>query len=183
MRRRFIDNIFFIYFTSHIGISIFFDSQVYLPSWMYPAVFRDLLNKYCTTMKDPLLLQAPTWYEAFLLCEFFLQFPFFFVAAYAYWKGVKSCPWIRLPIVIYATHTATTLLPILYHILNYDFRSLETKKLRYAGPVTPSERYLLATVYSPYLLTPLVMLADALTSTAYKTINETPQTGLSRKTN
>jgi len=42
---------------------------------------------YSETFKDPFLLDPPAWFQSFVLCELLLQFPFFFVATYAFWKG------------------------------------------------------------------------------------------------
>ena len=42
---------------------------------------------FCKTFKDPFLLDPPPWFLSFVWCEILLQFPFFFVASYAFWKG------------------------------------------------------------------------------------------------
>ena len=34
-------------------------------------------------MADP-----PIWFKSFCVCELVVQFPFFFVGAYAFWKGI-----------------------------------------------------------------------------------------------
>lgn len=73
-----------------------------------------------------------------------------------------SCRWIRTPAILYATHVATTLLPILSHILFYRFPG---KPL--AGPQTSQERWLLFSIYVPYLLVPLLLLLTMLFSSTY----------------
>lgn len=47
----------------------------------------ELLQWYATTFRDPLMLQPPEWFKAFIYCEAFLQLPFFPIAAYAFLKG------------------------------------------------------------------------------------------------
>lgn len=58
----------------------------------------DLLQQYATAFRDPMMLQPPEWFKAFIYCEAFLQLPFFPVAAYAFLKGggtpggLRACP-------------------------------------------------------------------------------------------
>lgn len=73
-----------------------------------------------------------------------------------------GCQWIRTPAILYATHVATTLLPILSHILFYKFPG---KPL--AGPQTSEDRWLLVSIYVPYLLVPLLLLFTMLFSSTY----------------
>lgn len=64
--------------------------------------------------------------------------------------------------MLYAAHVATTLLPILSHILFHQFPG---KPL--AGPQTPRERWLLFSIYVPYLLVPMLLLLTMLFSSTY----------------
>lgn len=73
-----------------------------------------------------------------------------------------SCRWIRTPAMLYAAHVVTTLIPILSHILFHQFPG---KQL--AGPDTPQERWLLFSIYVPYLLVPLLLLLTMLFSSTY----------------
>ncbi|NXA21302.1 SGMR2 protein, partial [Ibidorhyncha struthersii] len=111
----------------------------------------ELLQWYAASFKDPMMLQPPEWFKAFIYCEAFLQMPFFPVAVYAFFKG--GCKWIRTPAIIYSTHVATTLFAILAHILFHDF-----SKSEHLGPQTQRERLTLLSVYAPYLLIPLLIL-------------------------
>ena len=77
--------------------------------------------------------------------------------------------WIRTPAIIYSTHVATTLVPILAHILFYQFPVKP-----HLGPQTPQERWLLVSVYAPYLLIPVVILLTMLLSSTY---NSTSKSG------
>lgn len=79
--------------------------------------------------------------------EVLLQVPYFF-AALAAWRA--RAPWIRIPTIVYGSHTATTLVPILAHFLA-DTRLSTTERAR------------LVAIYAPYLLMPLLMLWRACT--------------------
>ncbi|XP_064892702.1 sigma intracellular receptor 2 isoform X1 [Columba livia] len=74
----------------------------------------------------------------------------------------RGCKWIRTPAIIYSTHVATTLFPILAHILFHDF-----SKSEHSGPQTPRERLTLLSIYLPYLLVPLLILYTMLRSPHY----------------
>lgn len=84
-----------------------------------------------------------------------------------------GCRWIRIPAIIYGSHVATTLIPILFQIMTADFSSdtchMEpaTVAAAAAGPVTLSERLSLAAVYVPYLVVPLLLVLYMLTSEHY----------------
>ncbi|NXR28868.1 SGMR2 protein, partial [Cinclus mexicanus] len=125
----------------------------------------DLLQQYATAFRDPMMLQPPEWFKAFIYCEAFLQLPFFPIAAYAFLKG--GCRWIRTPAIIYSTHVATTLFAILAHILFHDFSKLEL-----GGPQTLRERLVLLSIYLPYLLIPLLLLFTMLCNPHYKHVEK-----------
>ena len=75
-----------------------------------------------------------------------------------------KCRWIRVPAIVYASHVATTLIPILYHVMVADFSDSHGQP---SGPVTVSERLTLSAVYIPYLVVPLMLLYHMLTSADY----------------
>ncbi|KAM8853329.1 sigma intracellular receptor 2 [Synchiropus picturatus] len=160
MALRFLEIIFFLYFASHIPITLFIDLQALLPDVVYPQQLKDLLRWYAAEFKDPMVVDPPEWFKSFVFCEALLQTPFFPVAAFAFLKG--SCKWIRTPAIIYSTHVATTLIPILGHILFYKF-PMEP----HPGPQTMRERWTLISIYAPYLLVPLLLLLTMLTSSTY----------------
>ncbi|XP_052718081.1 sigma intracellular receptor 2-like [Crassostrea angulata] len=159
---RIADFVFLFYFVSHIPITILFDSQVIFPSWIYPKMLVDVKNNYCESFKDVLMADPPPWFKSFCLCEILVQFPFFFVATYALWKGVQNCQWIRVPFIVYSTHVATTTIAICFHILMESFNHP-----KYPGPDTLKERLSLLAVYAPYLIVPFLMLLDSLFSGVY----------------
>ncbi|KFW85605.1 Transmembrane protein 97, partial [Manacus vitellinus] len=96
------ERLFALYFLSHIPITALIDLQPLLPMcWFGFPKLTDLLQQYATSFRDPMMLQPPEWFKAFIYCEAFLQLPFFPVAAYAFLKG--GCRWIRTPAIIYST--------------------------------------------------------------------------------
>ncbi|XP_029028140.1 sigma intracellular receptor 2 [Betta splendens] len=157
---RVLELIFFLYFASHIPITLFIDLQALLPGHVYPEPLQALLRWYAEEFKDPMVLDPPHWFKSFIFCEALLQMPFFPVAAYAFLKG--GCKWIRTPAIVYSTHVATSLIPILAHILFYEFPVKP-----HAGPQTLQERWLLMSIYAPYLLVPVLILLTMLFSSTY----------------
>jgi hypothetical protein len=91
--------------------------------------------------------------KVFLVCELFLQLPFFFYASIGLWKGDKS---IRLPLLIYASHAATTTLACISELMFGNNEGL-----------SESQRNFLLMVYTPYLILPLTMIIDS-----YKQLRE-----------
>ncbi|XP_052073602.1 sigma intracellular receptor 2-like [Mytilus californianus] len=150
-----LDFIFLCYFITHIPISIFVDAQVLLPKWIFPTKVVELKAWYCAEFKDTMMIDPPAWFRTFVYCEFIFQFPFFFVAVYAFIKGIKNCSWIRTPMIVYSTHVATTTAAICFHIMYNDFSKSKPK-----GPKTQIERQALLMFYFPYLLIPLLMLTN-----------------------
>ncbi|XP_073340258.1 sigma intracellular receptor 2 [Pagrus major] len=174
MAIRVLEIIFFFYFASHIPITLFIDLQALLPGHVFPQPLRHLLKWYAAEFKDPMMLDPPEWFKSFIYCEAVLQMPFFPVAAYAFLKG--GCKWIRTPAIVYSAHVATTLVPILGHILFYQF-PVEP----HAGPQTLQERMLLVSIYAPYLLVPLLLLFTMLLSSTYNSPSKSGNTSAKKK--
>ncbi|KAK9905909.1 hypothetical protein WJX75_008815 [Coccomyxa subellipsoidea] len=121
------DLLIFIFFLTHIPITIFIDSQSVLPRSWYADGAVNLLDWY--------LHSVLVWNEILL------QLPFFFVGAYAFATGRR---WIRQPAIVYGVSTATTLLPILGELV------LSPAK-------TGVRQVELVLFYLPYLLVPLAL--------------------------
>lgn len=174
MAIRILEIIFFFYFASHIPITLFIDLQALLPGHVFPQPLRDLLKWYAAEFKDPMMMDPPHWFKSFIYCEAVLQMPFFPVAAYAFLKG--GCKWIRTPAIVYSAHVATTLVPILGHILFYQFPVGP-----HPGPQTLQERMLLVSIYAPYLLVPLLLLFTMLLSSTYNSPSKSGNTSAKKK--
>lgn len=103
-----------------------------------------LLDWHIRTNGDELVKLNPTWFVSLVWFELLFQLPFFFVAIYAYLSRSK---WIRIPLIVYGIHTATTLIPILGEIL-FVLNNIK-----------------LALIYAPYFILPL---AIAIKNVLYK---------------
>ncbi|XP_015682779.1 sigma intracellular receptor 2-like [Protobothrops mucrosquamatus] len=161
---RVLEWIFAFYFLTHSPITLLFDLQPLLPG-VYPSALSDMMTWYTTTFKDSIVASREPWSMSFLCFEAFPQLFFFPVAAYAFWKG--NCKWIRIPVIIYATHVITTMSACLAHILFTDFSNAKVP-----APQTLQERLTLSVVYAPFLATSLVMLLFVLFSSAYKPVEK-----------
>jgi hypothetical protein len=117
--------LFFIFFATHIPITLLIDFQAILPQKLYPKPLVDLVDWYATEWGDPFFpLSSPDrvgrthyedmWFRSIIYCELFVQFPFFFLAVYAFWNGGN---WIRCPAIAYGGHVATTVLVIVAEFL------------------------------------------------------------------
>lgn len=126
--------------------SILQNTPVY--DYLVPGFMKEAGAWYAAEFHDHLANPplAPVWFKSVLWGELVLQLPFFFVAVYAW---CTKSDWIRLPAIAYGAHTATTLVPILGDFLfNTGPEVLFTQ---------PSQRYLLAGIYFPYLLMPVLI--------------------------
>lgn len=81
----------------------------------------------------------PIWFQSLIWVELLFQLPFFFVAAYAFFR---QCAWIATPSIIYGIGVAATTFPIIVHQL-------------FSGPTGPA----LAAIYAPYMIIPALVAA------------------------
>lgn len=95
--------------------------------------------RYVTEFEDHAMREQPFWLKSLLAAELVFQLPFFFVAVYGLLYNKR---WLRIPAIIYGSHTATTLLPILAEI-SFSIRISYEKKIALFG------------CYLPYLFIPL----------------------------
>ncbi|KAH9515158.1 Transmembrane protein 97 [Bulinus truncatus] len=159
---RLADFVFFIYFLTHIPISLLVDFQSLIPADYYPQQLIDLKGWYCREYRDVMMADPPSWFKSLIICEFF-QFPFFFFGAYGFFKGAKQCKWLRWPCVVYGTHVATTLAPIFGYVLFEDF-----SKTALPSPRNLNECLVLLSFYCPYFIIPFLIAVDALFSADYR---------------
>ncbi|XP_064612238.1 sigma intracellular receptor 2-like [Liolophura sinensis] len=160
---RLLDVVWCLYFATHIPITIFVDSQALFSSTYYPDALVELKTWYTREFKDCLMADPTAWFLSFVVCEMLIQFPYILVATYAFFKGPRACPWIRIPNMIYSSHVITTLVAIGFHIMLHD-----ASQSKVPCPKTQKERLTLLAIYSPYFIIPLLMLLDGLfNSSAY----------------
>eukprot|EP01098_Paradermamoeba_levis_P009028 TRINITY_DN3738_c0_g1_i1.p1 TRINITY_DN3738_c0_g1~~TRINITY_DN3738_c0_g1_i1.p1 ORF type:complete len:178 (-),score=41.83 TRINITY_DN3738_c0_g1_i1:107-640(-) len=141
-----LDLLFVIYFIIHIPITPFIDSQAVINRDWQPKLTFDAVDWYSTDLGDDLMRNSPPWYQSFIWCEIFFQWPFFFFAIYAFVQGRN---WIRIPAIIYGSHVTTTLIPILAEIWfsrTPHWQNLPTQK-----------KAILTLIYSPFLLIPVLL--------------------------
>jgi hypothetical protein len=93
----FLRGLFLIYFVTHIPITILVDAQALFGD-VYPAPLQNVMAWYIGTYGDFLMDQKPDWLKSMIICEVFLQLPFFFVATFA--LAYKKA-WIRIPMIVY----------------------------------------------------------------------------------
>lgn len=144
---------FLFFFASHIPATLCIDLQALFPAF-YPQALKDLLHFYTELFNDD-LMRGPheTWFRSLLVGELVLQLPFFIVAVYVLLNTEKFSGrgWFRSMCMIYGTHTATTLLPILAcHCEN--------------GDATLMQKAMVIGIYLPYLFFPLWLLYIAFVS-------------------
>ena len=140
---------FLAFFASHIPITLLVDGQAFLPRSIYPSAITDVLDWYTTTFADT-LMKPPhydVWFSSVVACEILFQLPFFFYAVYALLDPtrVDGTGIFRSACLIYGSHTATTLVPILATIAT--------------DPETDTmQRATLFGFYLPYLVFPVWLL-------------------------
>lgn len=139
------------YFASHIPITLLVDAQAVLPDVgvTYPPAVSGLVAWYAAEFADPLMAPRPAgqpdWFKAIVWVEVLLQLPFFFYALAAWLRADNG---LRVPLIIYAAHVATTLVPIF-------------GVFAAATAIPADKRAVLAAIYAPYLLMPLAFLYRA----------------------
>ena len=149
---------FLAFFLSHIPITLIMDGQAALPSSLYPMIFQDLAKFYSTTFKDNLMTPPhPLFLQSFVTCEILFQLPFFVIASYVLLNSHKKdiaasgSGWFRTACLIYGTHTATTLVPILSTIV-------------FDESLNVTEKSVLFCFYLPYLIFPVWLVIIAAVS-------------------
>jgi len=147
------DAVIFVYFVLHVPITVLMDAQAVFPASFYPGFLRGVLAWYLETTCDPIMGGAtgrvPRWAFGIMCIEVTGQFACFFLGAHALWHRK---PWFRTLGLAYGTHVATTLVPILAHLL------LEPLDPSCRDNVaTPAQRLQLTALYLPWLVLPSLL--------------------------
>lgn len=146
---------FLCFFASHIPITICIDGQAAFSSY-YPNFLRDFVTWYCDLFGD-VLMRGPyePWFSSIVTIEVLFQLPFFFVAVQMLWRNpadknrARRYPrWFQKACLVYGSHVATTLVPIIGTFLT-------------SAEMTRAEIFVTLSVYSPYLIFPLLLLRYA----------------------
>ncbi|CAG8755159.1 8812_t:CDS:2, partial [Ambispora leptoticha] len=137
-----LDLVYLVYFMTHIPITILIDTYPILPKQLVPDSITRINQWYKDFTADPNYNFEPMWFMSFLIIELFLHLPFFF---YAINGLVKDSPSLRLPLLIYATETATSTFAVLASLI-----------FEHHAALTDEKKYFLISVHLPYLFLPLV---------------------------
>ena len=141
---------FLAFFASHIPATLMIDLQALLPASLYPQTLKDLLKWYTVTFKDSIMTSPyDVWLKSIIGAEMMFQLPFFFVAVYALLYPGRidgsSRGWFKPLCLVYGSHVATTLLPLLAsHATNADANYIE--------------KVVVILIYLPYLIFPLWLM-------------------------
>lgn len=113
---------FHMFFASHIIFTLICDLQAILKPW-YPQFLQDLVTRYAALVVDPHMGEPfELWFQSIVLFEMIFQLPYFFVAVHMFGdKNRITYPrWFRMISIVYGSHTATTVIPLLSVILFRD---------------------------------------------------------------
>lgn len=118
-------------------------------TWTVPQFMVDIAADYAESSGDFLAnpAVAPLWFKSILAAEYFLQLPFFVYALIA-WLRSWNAPGLRAACIAYGAHVATTLVPIM-------------AEFYFATSLSSEQRVFLLSIYSPYLILPLAIMARA----------------------
>lgn len=137
--------IFFIFFLSHIPITIFVDFQSLLGSF-YPETLKNAVRTlWIEPFGDRLLEISPYWFKSFIFCEIIQLFYFIFIVFQWIRRDWEQCRSLSL---IYASHVCTTMVAILGSLF-YDDNFYSGSTFKHVSVIS---------VYSIYLLIPLLWL-------------------------
>jgi EXPERA (EXPanded EBP superfamily) len=136
---------FLAFFTSHIVFTLCVDLQALFQPF-YPTPLQDLVANYASFVADPLMSPPfELWFQSIVFVEMIFQLPYFFIAVKMFADAQrKTYPrWFQMLSIVYGSHTATTLIPILPTIW---FRDEEEAPMQL--------RLLLLLIYIPYFIFP-----------------------------
>ncbi|KAJ3297046.1 Transmembrane protein 97 [Rhizoclosmatium sp. JEL0117] len=138
-----------VFFALHIPITLISGTQLILPKWTkenFPDFALNAVSDYIRDTNDVLVIKRPLWFISTCWAEFFVQLPFYIYLIYALIADSKH---VRTAGIIYATHTCTCLVPILYEMVLDD-----------SGMQTPEQKWNTIGIYSVWFLMPLFILVS-----------------------
>ena len=148
---------FLAFFASHIVFTLCIDLQAIGKPW-YPKILQNLVTEYARICYDPHMSEPfELWFQSIVVFEMLFQLPFFFVAVHMFSNAsLRHYPrWFQMTCIIYGSHTATTLVPILPTLW---FRGDDNDE---SGPPPIEMRILLIMIYLPYFVFPAWIAAIA----------------------
>jgi hypothetical protein len=143
---------FLAFFASHIIFTLCIDLQALFKPF-YPTILQDFVSKYASLVADPHMSPPfELWFQSIVFVEMIFQLPYFFVAVKMFADAQRTTypQWFQMLSIIYGSHTATTLIPILPVIW---FRDDEEAPMKL--------RLLVVLIYIPYFIFPAWIAAIA----------------------
>jgi hypothetical protein len=162
----------FVYFSTHIPITILIDTQSVYP-WIWPEdnFFRQLgennTGSWCCFLfffaffllfllvldhvkrNEDLLIDAQkSWFVGIATAECLLQLPFFFWALFCLWTRRASLN-AKLSFICYGVHTATTLIPQFFEMWHFN---------GFGVGISQFNRAYLTCLYGIYFVVPLCII-------------------------
>ncbi|KAJ3111703.1 Transmembrane protein 97 [Physocladia obscura] len=136
-----------LFFVLHIPLTIFIDSQFVFPEWTkvhFPTALSVAPLNYAHNANDYLVLQMRPWFASFMWCELLVQLPFYVFLTHAL---ITDSPHVRTAGLIYASHTCTTMIPILSDLI-FTNNNIQSYDQRVAS----------VAIYSVWFVVPFAML-------------------------
>lgn len=141
-----------LYCLVHIPITLLVDSCLCVPEWLRPGFQQAVVEFHVTSNHDFLLRAPPTWLVVFGALELLFQLPFFFFAAYGFLVALRPPRSLARWVAVYGFNAALTTFVCLVEILVHGGDH----------GLTPVQVWLLAGVYLPTFLIPLVLFIDGM---------------------
>lgn len=136
----------FLYFLTHIPITLFIDSQSVYP-WIFPqdGFLRRLVLDHVERNEDHLIDAQRSWFVGIATAECLVQFPFFWFALYSLWTR-RNTRNTKIAFLMYGAHTATTLIPQFFEMWHYN---------GFGASISTFNRIYLTCLYGIYFVTPM----------------------------
>ncbi|ORY41849.1 hypothetical protein BCR33DRAFT_718526 [Rhizoclosmatium globosum] len=136
-----------LFFILHIPITILMATQIILPEFTaayFPSFAIQAAQDYIRDSQDFLVMERALWFQSTVWCEWLVQFPFYVYLIYALVVDSKH---VRTAGIVYATHTCTILVPIVYEMVFAE-----------NGIQTPAQKMQTVSVYSIWFILPFFIL-------------------------
>lgn len=141
------DQVYFWYFLVHIPVTVMIDLCLVIPKEARWLVQNAMVDFHVDFNSDFLLKNPPLWLQAFGVVELAFQLPFFFVAAWALYHGLRRI-WVAM--CLYGFNASLTTAVCIAYVYAEGA----------AHELSPGEIKNLASLYCPYFFLPLFMMID-----------------------
>jgi len=159
------DLIYFIFFVTHIPVTLLIDCQAIWPKQIVPKTLQALPPWYVGMSGDPILggvmgingnESAFAWLRSFIYLEALFQLPVFVLGARGLWR---DSPGVYALLALYGASTSTTTLACLATVINTPTTSAATIA-QGVFSITLQQRVILLASYVPYFIIPLFVAVD-----------------------